>query len=195
MSEPLICSNNPELNVDELMTRVKAEATRIRHPNWNPSGVETLRPTGEMTSAPAIIDLSATRTVIATAESEAGLCVDPPRLVRFRGLTGFIARWVGKIVLFLSLFIINRQRAFNTAVVYALRSLTDHLDTLNSTAVNRLHSQMNTALAEIDAVKSEYSQAVAQLKSEHDEMKKEIDAVKSEQAQIRNQIRKGIAPS
>ncbi|MBF0508009.1 MAG: hypothetical protein HQK57_03670 [Deltaproteobacteria bacterium] len=195
MSEPLICANNPEVNVDELMSRVRAEATRIKHPSWNPSGVEALQPTGEITSAPAVIDLSATRTVIATAESEAGLCVDPPRLVRFRGLTGFIARWVGKIVLFLSLFIINRQRAFNTAVVYALKSLTDHLDAISSAAVNRLHSQVNTALAEIEAVKSEYSQAVAQLKSEHEEMKKEIEAVKSEQARIIDQLKKGIVPS
>ncbi|MEQ8384516.1 MAG: class I SAM-dependent methyltransferase [Coleofasciculus sp. A1-SPW-01] len=146
----MIESNNPEINVDELIEKIKVEVARTQE-----------RPVEDSFQVPAIspiIDrtISQIEALIASAEFKSQIRTElPDRLNRF---PFNISRRLQKLVLKLYTFIFKEQRAVNFALIQALREslvLNQQLrDALQSqiTAMNeryiRQQSQINYDLAQ-----------------------------------------------
>ncbi len=120
----MIESNNPEINVDELMERIREEVARRRARNDIPAP-----PASRLAdSTPTTIELSRLHTHLSAVEyhaSRVGAAL--PELARFSRVKRKIGRQVARIVLYLSRFITEQQKQFNWATLHVLQDLSESM--------------------------------------------------------------------
>jgi DNA repair exonuclease SbcCD ATPase subunit len=120
-------TNNPEINVEELMGKMREEVAQRRAGN-SPS---TLQLSPAEISA-AAIDWSQVNASLDMAEHHAQVGSFVPSWVRFGRLRRWLARLAARFILYLSEFVTHQQRQFNSAVLQSLYALSDGLRNLES---------------------------------------------------------------
>jgi len=119
----MIESNTPEINVDELMVKIREEVARRR----------ALSLSQQEDSGPMAIDLARVNANLQAAEHQAqhvGEAV--PGWVRFGRIKRKIAQRIARVVLYLSNFIINQQKQFNVTILSTMRAMSDGLGRLEN---------------------------------------------------------------
>lgn len=168
MSDNLSKNNNSEIEIDKLMEKIR-EGIRKRHKEKG----QTLQDTSQaqsnkpVTEGP-VIDTSAIRSIIRTAEDRADIGTSVTPMTKFRGLTQKAARLAGKAVLYLSSFITDKQRSFNRDMIHAMRAVTDSLDHVGSKIVIEGQNEITHLRGEVNS-----------LRSAQDKMKTDLDTITS----------------
>ena len=131
----MIESHNPEINVDELMVKIREEVAR-RHTQI-PSPLPLL--SHSQGSVPMIIEWPRVNASLQAAEYHAQQVGDTTsEWMHFGRIKRKIARQVGLLILYLSKFIINKQKQFNLAALQSFRVIVDGLRSLE----NRVDEQV-----------------------------------------------------
>ncbi len=73
--------------------------------------------------APPALDWDLLTASLRRVESHADIAAGPPDLPRFRGPWRLAARFLARVVLYLSRFLTSRQREYNHAVLTSLRNI------------------------------------------------------------------------
>ena len=127
MPDNFIDNNNPEINVDKIMEKIREEVARRRQHDPAQCPREGARGSGLGSSRSNVLTV---RSFLSSAEREADVGTQLPPMERFPGLIRWIAILAGKVVLYLSSFITKKQRNFNWASIQALKAITDSLERL-----------------------------------------------------------------
>lgn len=116
-------------------------------------------------SAPrARLDWDGPLYLLAQADREARVGTELPEMSRFRGIKRPFARFAARCVLALSRFLTATQRAFNLAVLDALRQFGDRVQQLERTQ-NETVRWLEAALAERDARLRQVQAELAELRA------------------------------
>jgi O-antigen chain-terminating methyltransferase len=148
----MIETNNPEINVDELMARIQEEVARQRASSSFPA--PSPRPDGPVATG---IEWAQVDVLLQAAEYHAqhvGSAV--PEWTHFGRLRRGLARLTARFVLYLSNFVTHQQKQFNSVVLQSLRTMTDSV----RTAFSELEQRQ---LEGLQRVESELAQQVRQL--------------------------------
>lgn len=123
----MIESNNPEINVDELMARIREEVAR-RRANEATAPPSVLRSESLTKTAIAWSQVNVSMQAVEYHASRVGEVL--PELARFGRVKRKIGQQVARIVLYLSRFITDQQKQFNWATLKALQAMSNSLRSL-----------------------------------------------------------------
>lgn len=168
----MIEPNNPEINVDELMAKVREEVARRRAANSSPT------PQPSSTGAIATgIDWPQLHAGLHAAERYAQVGTFVPNWPRFGRVRRSLARCVARVLLYLSDFITTRQREFNNAVLQSLRALSDGLPHVENRFVEQ-GKRLDDLEGERDQVRNRVTVLEQSLRGEWQRVEREVaDAV------------------
>ncbi|MBI5675432.1 MAG: methyltransferase domain-containing protein [Nitrospirae bacterium] len=124
MTDNLRGTNYPEIDIDKIMERIRAEVSRRRGYAGGSAGISD---TQDQKMDTAAIDTSMIKAIISSAEASADIA-RVPSMLRFRGMTRKLAVFVAGKISYLSGFITNKQRNYNVTTIHALKTLTDNLE-------------------------------------------------------------------
>jgi len=128
----MIETHNPEINVDELMARIREEVARQRAAN-SPS----TPPPPHADIPAASVDWHRITASLHLAEQTAQVGAVVPGWARFGRVRRWLARLIARSILYLSSFITNQQKRFNVAVLTPMRALGEGLRNLESRFIER----------------------------------------------------------
>src|SRR5512139_3860799 len=143
-----------EIDVERLLGEIRAKRGLKAEPLPAPvdSGSES---PGPHPAAQPPDDVAELRTAIENAGAHADVGVDVSPMEQFPAVLRPLARMVGKTVIYLSSFVIDRQRSFNRAVRQVLVMMTDRLERLTASQ-SALHDTLRVAM---DSTRREQTQA------------------------------------
>ncbi|MBV9122534.1 MAG: hypothetical protein JO112_04185 [Planctomycetes bacterium] len=115
-------TSRPELDLADLLAQIRQEADRLRlaSPSLSPEPPQDPWPVSSFNWPQVYARLN-------TAALNVAVGTTVPGMGRFRGWKRRLARWAGKMVLYLAQIITVRQRQYNDALLQAGRELADGL--------------------------------------------------------------------
>ncbi len=155
----MIETNNPEINVDELMEKIRDEVAR-RRANVT---IQSPNRTGAGSSGYAF-KWSQIRASLNEAEQNADVGTSILPMRRFNRAIRWLAKLTGRIVIYLTEVITFPQRRFNQSIVQALRIATEALVERDN-RIAGLEESMNQALAERDSRMAGLEKTISYLKT------------------------------
>ena len=180
----MIESNNPEIDVDELMVKIREEVARRRADVASPSPPLS-RP---QDSVPTAIEWSSSLSAsLPAAEYQARHVGTVPGWARFGGVKRKIAQQVARVVLYLSDFIINQQKQVNGTILSALRAIGDSLGRLESRLGEQIQQKdevaksLNILQGAVGRVDQEQQATLQRLEAELARREEHIQGVEQEQ--------------
>lgn len=123
-----------EIDVEKLMEKIREGVARRQQE----CGLTPLENIEHAVDWKPIIDAPELRSSITSAEVHAEVGVEVSPMLHFHGFTRKLALFAGRIVLYLSSFITDKQRSFNRTIIHILKMITDALERLNSELISRL---------------------------------------------------------
>jgi SAM-dependent methyltransferase len=183
-------ANNQAINIDELMAKIRAEVARRR------VGYTTVDSQPRSTEGTvATIDWSRLRGSLGTAEQYAQIGTFLPGWPRFGRVKRRVARLTARMVLYVSDFLTNRQRAFNNAVLQALNFLGESLPQVENRLVEqrgeleKLVHQVHDSVTAVEQLKRDESALLARF-ADVDSRVTTIEQLQREESQQReNELR------
>ena len=153
----MIESNNPRIDVAQLLALVQREIDRQRRTVESENGAAGAAPDGESNNPYEWAQLSATLDV-AQQNVDAGARLST--FLNYRRSIRWLIRGVGKVVLYLGRVITVPQRDFNSAILHALRITlngiremnrnTDQMVLRHNARMDRFERQVNSRLDELE---------------------------------------------
>lgn len=142
--------NRKKVTVEEIMDKLRSAIARSK-PDHSPAPISEKTKSPDAHQERALSDLSSIRSAIGVAEENANIGSEVSPMLQFKGLLRKAALLVGKAVVFLSSFMTFKQRNFNNAVIFGLRSIADFLDRdlENIKQLQREQEKVNFTLREV----------------------------------------------
>jgi O-antigen chain-terminating methyltransferase len=154
MSENLSETNNSEIEIDKLMEKIREEVRKRYQETGKSLHDKSQDRSNETETEEPVIDTSAIRSIIKTAEDRADIGAEVTPMLQFRGLTQKVARLAGKAVIYLSSFITDKQRSFNRDVIHAMRAVTDSLDHVGNKIVTEEQNEITRLRGEVNSLRN-----------------------------------------
>jgi len=140
----MIENNNPEINVDEIMAKIREEVVKRR------SGITAPQPNySRIGESGFAFNWSQIRASLNEAEQNADVGTSILSMRRFNWAIRWLAKLTGRVVIYLTEVITFPQRRFNQSIVQALRITIEALAE-RDTRIAGLEESMNQGLAERD---------------------------------------------
>ena len=186
----MIESNTPEINVDELMVKIREEVARRR----------ALSLSQQEDSGPMAIDLARVNANLQAAEHQAqhvGEAV--PGWVRFGRIKRKIAQRIARVVLYLSNFIINQQKQFNVTILSTMRAMSDGLGRLENRfgeqvqQKDEVYQTLGVLRETIGRVEREQRAALQRLETELAQREERTQGVEREQRAVLQRLETELA--
>jgi O-antigen chain-terminating methyltransferase len=174
----MIESNNPEINVDELMVKIREEVARRRE-NYVPPSPPLSQP---QDSVPTAIEWSRVSASLQAAEYQARHVGDMvPGWAHFGRVKRKIAQQVARVILYLSNFVINQQKQVNITILGALRDIGDGLESLERRQKDEVSHALNILREAVGRGEQEQRAALQRLEAELGRREERIQGVEQEQ--------------
>lgn len=171
-------SNHPEIDIDKIMERIRAEVSRRR----GDAGADATKDARDQNTETEAFDTSIIRAIISSAEASADIA-RVSSMLRFRGLTRKLAVFAAGKITYLSSFITNKQRNFNLIVIHALKTLTENLKVFTEGLRDETDRNIKSLTDEIGSLKRENAgavNAIAELKDQSGKTEAALESGKAE---------------
>jgi len=190
----MIEANNPDINVDELMSKVREEVAQRKQIEASPVSPINHEP-------PIASDRSQRQTQfqadwqadLKIAERQTDLGSFIPSWERFGWLRRTVSRLMARVVLFCSSFLTNWQKEFNQAIFRAVRSVGES----QTQQLHMLKEQLSTLQKEAQQLHDEYGRLDGSLRGEVARLETSLEEQKSrfekERAQLDRSLRGEVA--
>lgn len=182
MADHLIGSEDSEIDVEKLLAEVreklaqreKPHAARAPSSQWTPFSPPDIIRNGER--AKDSFDISTVRSTIRSAEAQADVGETVSPMHQFPTPIRWMALLVGKMVVYLSSFMTDKQRVFNRTVLHVLREITDGLESLKLQleSVKLQNGSVEGEQASIKDVLSNLEKSITDLKSNVSQQEKRL---------------------
>jgi len=160
------------MDINTLIGKIREEASRRRRDDSTPFVLgESERLVPGEDSPDGATNMPLLRSLILSAEAHADVGTDIPPMLRFHGLMRRLAIMAGRTILYLSSFMTEKQRAFNTSVIGALKVLTDGFERLkideSHLLLRDLKLRADGCRGELENLRNEQAAQLSALRTEH----------------------------
>ena len=184
------------IDIDTIIAKIREEvASRGKQASGYRTSSEDVKTAshGEALLANSV----AIKSIIASAEIYSDVGVQIPPMVRFHGITRRLAILAGKIVLYVSTFITEKQRNFNRTVISSLRVMAESIERINTQVMRNIERRVKSEteslrneMGEHEIMRQERSAALEAVITEQgkviDALKKELEAIVAQQREQKN---------
>jgi len=153
----MLKSNNPEIDIEKLLEKVDLEL-KIQHRAQKSVGTEDALIEEQANDPYSWSQLAETLNV---AEQNANAGAEVTSMLHYRGIMRKIARFFGKVTIYLGRVITIPQRNFNSAILHSLRITLDGIRDMNRNTA-RLQSQVRGSVQGIEKKLGEVEEKLCQ---------------------------------
>ncbi|MBI2369338.1 MAG: hypothetical protein HYV08_03725, partial [Deltaproteobacteria bacterium] len=174
---------NPEINVDDLMERIREEARRRRE--WNArreqNSMEADWAHG-VEEAGSPVDSETIDQALTIAQQFSAVGLNLPPMTRLQGLKRKLAIPIVRLILRLAQLVTRDQRAFNAASLDMFRAMHEGLKALAARLEEVAAQAQRFAVARIATLREEHAARLTALGEEHAALREEHVALREEHA-------------
>lgn len=189
-------SENSEIDVERLLEEIRRKLAQKDKPVCEPvSASEPMRPPQREIIEDGggkkdFLDISTIQSTISSAEVQSDIGAQVSPMLQFGALTRQIALFVGKIVVYLSKFMTDKQRGFNEAIIDVLRRMTDDLGSLKreNVWIEKELTAVKSTMMEFKGSQREIMNILEGFKNTQREIMSVIEGFKSAQREINSTL-------
>lgn len=175
----------PEINVDELMERIRAEVKRRRAEVNTP--LQDVYQNTQLSRGNNIDKWVQVESALDNAEQVSQVGMKLPGMYTFRGWKRKIATYVGKVVLRIAQIITRDQRTFNSSIINAIRAMEMAIKNIEVTMIEKT-DHINKQLGSLELAKTEHENSISSILNKIEAAADRLNFFEATQNQIINQI-------